>query len=628
MEPEIILSLDLDLELFREFLNDAQEHLDNIEQGVLVLETTPSDEETINTIFRAFHTFKGNAGFLDLVPMSELAHTLESLLGLARDGTIVVDKPIIDIILEGRDVLNQFVVEINNRISGDFSEDPIIVPTQNLRDRVKTMLDNPPSPDAVQAESSSEVTVPEIESFDLSEDDFPPEEEQDSSASETTSESHSNASAVEEPATSAVEPDIPKAQKPSAPVPTAVSSSMAAPQTTAIKVATTKLDSLVDLVGEFVIAQSVVMQDIHSSMIGNNQFLKNLTQLNRISRELQHVAMSMRMVPIRSTFQKMTRLVRDVADRQNKEVKLLLDGQDTEIDRTVVEKISDPLIHMIRNAVDHGIETKEARVANGKPEYGTILLRAFHQSGNIVIEITDDGAGLSRERILKKAIEKGVVSPNAQLSDSEVYNLIFEPGFSTAAQVTDISGRGVGMDVVRRNIHEMRGKIRISSVEGHGSTFTIFLPLTLAIIEGLIIKVGSQRFVVPVSSVRESFRITSDMLTSTLGKGEVLNVRNQLIPLLRLSHYLTIDDATEDVNNGIVIHLESEHQSRCLLVDALVGKQEVVIKNLGDVHDNDPAIAGGTILGDGQVVLILDPSALVKLSNKSMEPSGMADSLF
>ncbi|MDA0750785.1 MAG: chemotaxis protein CheA [Verrucomicrobia bacterium] len=628
MEPEIILSLDLDLELFREFLNDAQEHLDNIEQGVLVLETTPSDEETINTIFRAFHTFKGNAGFLDLVPMSELAHTLESLLGLARDGTIVVDKPIIDIILEGRDVLNQFVVEINNRISGDISEDPIIVPTQNLRDRVKTMLDNPPSPDAVQAESSSEVTVPEIESFDLSEDDFPPEEEQDSSASETTSESHSNASAVEEPATSAVEPDIPKAQKPSAPVPTAVSSSMAAPQTTAIKVATTKLDSLVDLVGEFVIAQSVVMQDIHSSMIGNNQFLKNLTQLNRISRELQHVAMSMRMVPIRSTFQKMTRLVRDVADRQNKEVKLLLDGQDTEIDRTVVEKISDPLIHMIRNAVDHGIETKEARVANGKPEYGTILLRAFHQSGNIVIEITDDGAGLSRERILKKAIEKGVVSPNAQLSDSEVYNLIFEPGFSTAAQVTDISGRGVGMDVVRRNIHEMRGKIRISSVEGHGSTFTIFLPLTLAIIEGLIIKVGSQRFVVPVSSVRESFRITSDMLTSTLGKGEVLNVRNQLIPLLRLSHYLTIDDATEDVNNGIVIHLESEHQSRCLLVDALVGKQEVVIKNLGDVYDNDPAIAGGTILGDGQVVLILDPSALVKLSNKSMEPSGMADSLF
>lgn len=243
-----------------------------------------------------------------------------------------------------------------------------------------------------------------------------------------------------------------------------------------------------------------------------------------------------------------------------------------------------------------------------------------HGTGNHIV--------LGLERILKKAIEKGVVSPNAQLSDSEVYNLIFEPGFSTAAQVTDISGRGVGMDVVRRNIHEMRGKIRISSVEGHGSTSTIFLPLTLAIIEGLIIKVGSQRFVVPVSSVRESFRITSDMLTSTLGKGEVLNVRNQLIPLLRLSHYLTIDDATEDVNNGIVIHLESEHQSRCLLVDALVGKQEVVIKNLGDVYDNDPAIAGGTILGDGQVVLILDPSALVKLSNKSMEPSGMADSLF
>ena len=627
MEPEIKLSLDLDLELFREFLNDAQEHLDNIEQGVLVLETTPSDEETINTIFRAFHTFKGNAGFLDLVPMSELAHTLESLLGLARDGTIVVDKPIIDIILEGRDVLNQFVVEINNRITGDISEEPIIVPTENLRDRVKVMLDNPPSPGSEPEKPAAQGADPELETFELSEEDFPLEDETNADSPDSETKKEPSASAEEEPVNpvETSKASEPKPQKPAAP---AVSNSMAAPQTTAIKVATTKLDSLVDLVGEFVIAQSVVMQDIHSSMIGNNKFLKNLTQLNRISRELQHVAMSMRMVPIRSTFQKMTRLVRDVADRQNKEVKLLLDGQDTEIDRTVVEKISDPLIHMIRNAVDHGIETKEDRVANGKPEYGTILLRAFHQSGNIVIEITDDGAGLCRERIFKKAVEKGVVSPNAQLSDSEVFNLIFEPGFSTAAQVTDISGRGVGMDVVRRNIHEMRGKIRISSVEGHGSTFTIFLPLTLAIIEGLIIKVGSQRFVVPVSSVRESFRITPDMLTSTLGKGEVLNVRNQLIPLLRLSHYLTIDDATEDINNGIVIHLESEHQSRCLLVDALVGKQEVVIKNLGDVYDNDPAIAGGTILGDGQVVLILDPSALVKLSNKSMEPAGMADSLF
>ena len=256
MEPEIKLSLDLDLELFREFLNDAQEHLDNIGQGVLVLETTPSDEETINTIFRAFHTFKGNAGFLDLVPMSELAHTLESLLGLAREGTIVVDKPIIDIILEGRDVLNQFVVEINNRITGDISEEPIIVPTENLRGRVKVMLDNPPTPGSEPEKPAVQEATPEVESFDLSEEDFPSEEAKTTVPPETEPKTEPSAAIEDEPAktgeeSKVTEPTQPKPQKPSAP---AVSNAIATPQTTAIKVATTKLDSLVDLVGEFVIA--------------------------------------------------------------------------------------------------------------------------------------------------------------------------------------------------------------------------------------------------------------------------------------------------------------------------------------------------------------------------------------
>jgi two-component system chemotaxis sensor kinase CheA len=338
-----------------------------------------------------------------------------------------------------------------------------------------------------------------------------------------------------------------------------------------------------------------------------------LGQLRGITSDLQRTAMSLRMVPIRNTFQKMARLVRDLATQQGKEIHLVLDGEDTELDRNIVEELSDPLIHMIRNSADHGIEATDRRIADGKPRAGTITLRAFHQGGFIVIQIQDDGKGLVPDRILAKALERGLVKPDSSLDEQAIFELIFAPGFSTAEQITDVSGRGVGMDVVRRNIEKMRGKIEIQSVAGAGTTFTLFVPLTLAIIEGLLVGVDDQRYIIPTLSVRESFRPLPGMVTTVHGRGEMVHVRGRLIPMLRLGEYLHTSVNAVDPTQGIVVVVEAGQDSRCLLVDELIGKQEVVIKSLGEIFHNQTAFAGAAILGDGRVGLILDIHALVKL---------------
>lgn len=384
-----------------------------------------------------------------------------------------------------------------------------------------------------------------------------------------------------------------------------------------VKVDTLKLDSLVDLVGEMVIAQSLIAQDKDLASLQSQKLARNLAQLGRITNDLQRIAMSMRMVPIRATFQKMTRLVRDTVARIGKQAELVLEGEDTELDRTVVEEISDPLIHMVRNSVDHGIEMPDVRIANGKPASGTVVLRAFHRSGSIVIEIRDDGAGLNKERLVAKAIEKGIIKPGEQLSEKEIYNLIFAPGFSTAAVVTDISGRGVGMDVVRKNIDRLRGKIDITSTLGHGSVFTISLPLTLAIIDGLVVSVGGERYILPTLSVRESFRPTSDMLSTVHERGEMVNVRGRLSPLLRLYEHFDVVPESKDPTESIIVMVESDGADRCVQVDRLLGKQEVVIKSLGETFKQNPSLAGGAILGDGRVGLILDVNSLVKLKTEA-----------
>jgi two-component system chemotaxis sensor kinase CheA len=592
LPPEEVLTMNVesDGDLLREFINESGEHLQNIELGVLTLEENPTDADTLNSIFRAFHTFKGGSGFLNLLPMKNLAHELESLLDLARNHKLTVNSDVINVILEGGDTLKKYIAEMSAQLSGDKPAGGIVVPAQALLVRVRALLQDPSSPPEAFVTAATPTTP-------------------------------APARAAAPPSTPSNVVPLPIAQTaPATAAPTKPESGPAkegaartGSNSGSVKVDTQKLDSLVDLVGEMVIAQSLIAQDKDLRTLQSQTLSRNMAQLGRITNDLQRTAMSMRMVPIRATFQKMTRLVRDTAAKIGKQAELILEGEDTELDRTIVEEISDPLIHMVRNSVDHGIEKPDVRVAKGKPASGTVRLRAFHQGGCILIEIKDDGAGLNKDRLLTKAAEKGIIKPGEQLSEKEIFNLIFAPGFSTAEIVTDISGRGVGMDVVRKNIDKLRGKIDITSTPGQGSTFTISLPLTLAIIDGLIVSVGRERYILPTLSVRESFRPTAEMISTVHERGEMVNVRGRISPLLRLYDYFDVEPEFAQPTEGIVVVVEADGADRCILVDRLLGKQEVVIKSLGETFKQNPALAGAAILGDGRVGLILDVNTLVRL---------------
>jgi len=390
-----------------------------------------------------------------------------------------------------------------------------------------------------------------------------------------------------------------------------------------VVVATQRLDLLVDMVGELVIAQQMVVQDEHLMGLRSDRLTRNLSQVVKITRDLQEASMSLRMVTFKSTFQKMSRLVRDVAAKSEKDVVFTMSGADTEVDRTVVEKISDPLIHILRNAIDHGLETPKERALAGKSPKGNLSLRAYTKSGSILIEVRDDGRGIFREKILAKALAVGLVQESQrphEWPDNEVFKLIFAPGFSTAERVTDISGRGVGMDVVRRNIEGMRGKIEIVSAPGKGSTFLLKLPLTLAIIDGMVVRAGSERYVIPTVSIVQSFRPQANTSHRFFNDGELVDVRGGLVPVFSLQSALDRPYTPTASGERVVILVESTDGKVCLAADQLVGQQQVVIKNLGKAVPRLAGVAGGAILSDGQVALILDVDKLIqRLVQKKVE---------
>ncbi|MGI9176573.1 MAG: chemotaxis protein CheA [Pirellulales bacterium] len=585
-----VLPEGFDDEMTELFCAESQDLLQEVEQGVLALERNPADSASIDVVFRVFHTFKGNAGVLKLVVLQRLTHELESVLDAARRGKLSLGRDAIDLILAGADVLRRYVGEVLAQLSGHDRGRSIPLPIPELIARVQRLLsDRPPVP-AVAAKPAA--AVPPSPPSPPPATPRPPEP----LAVIIPPASESPASVSESPA-------------PAPPAATAAPSS--------VRVDTNKLDGLIDLVGELVVAQSMVVQSPELAAVASQQLSRCLGQLRGITSDLQRTAMSLRMVPIGGTFRRMARLVRDLAVELDKEIDLNLEGEETELDRTLVEELADPLVHMIRNSADHGIEPPAARVATGKPATGTITLRAFHQGGFIVIKIEDDGRGLSADRIRAKAVERGLVQPDERLERAEILDLIFRPGFSTAEQITGLSGRGVGMDVVRRGIEGIRGKVEVASVEGRGTTFTLSVPLTLAIIEGLIVGVGDQRYIVPTLSVRESFRLMPGAVTTIQGRGEVVEVRGRLTPILRLGRFLGAagTEAPAAGAEGIVVVVESGQECRCLLVDDLLGKQEVVIKSLGDMFRGRTAFAGAAILGDGRVGLILDVNTLVKLKS-------------
>ena len=590
-QPVGVLPGDLDEELGQMFCAEAQDLLQDVEQGVLTLESNAQDQSTIDTVFRAFHTFKGNSSMLKLAVLQRLAHELESLLDQVRRGKMALTRESIDLILKGSDVIRQYVDEMSRQLGGVNRGRTIRLPVQRIIADVHALLAGKPSTPVTPAVAASPVVAPAVA-----------------------------APAVAKPAVSeAVELPTPEPER-TLPAVTAemvsTEPAVAAPAGV-VRVDTLKLDSLIDLVGELVVAQSQVVQSQELKGIANEHLARSLSQLRSITSDLQRTAMSLRMVPIRGTFRKMTRLVRDLAGDLGKEINLRLEGEETELDRTVVEELSDPLVHMIRNSADHGIELPGERAAAGKPAAGTITLKAFHQGGFIVVQIEDDGRGLNTGRILAKAVERGLVDAQESLAESQILDLIFMPGFSTAEQVTGLSGRGVGMDVVRRNIEKIRGKVEVESVPGKGTRFTTYVPLTLAIIEGLLVGVGDQRYIIPTLSVQESFRPLPGAVTTVQGRGELISVRGRLTPLLRLGRHLNTPSKADDPSRGIVVVVESGQDSRCLFVDELIGKQEVVIKSLGEMFRHQTEFAGAAILGDGRVGLILDINALVKLKARN-----------
>ena len=372
---------------------------------------------------------------------------------------------------------------------------------------------------------------------------------------------------------------------------------------------TGKLEYLVEMVGELVIAQSLINFGPAGATGATPGLSRNFAHLGRVTAEIQKTTLSMRMVPISRLYDKMARLVRDLGRKSSKRIELKRIGDQVELDRNIVEAITDPFVHMIRNSVDHGIEDTEARVASGKGEVAYITLEAFHQAGYIILRMSDDGRGLRADKIREKALQKGLISPDANPDDQSVYKLIFEPGFSTAERVTDISGRGVGMDVVRRQVEKLRGTIDITSKPGIGCAFTLKLPLTLAMVDGLIVESAGERYILPIYSVREMFHVTHDKLFTVERKAEMVLLRGSLLPVVRLDRFFANfahQSAANEASGEIGIVVEGRTRQFCLIVDRMLGKQEVVIKTLGPQFKNVTGVAGGAILGDGRVGLILD----------------------
>jgi two-component system, chemotaxis family, sensor kinase CheA len=604
---------DDEIEMVAGFVEEACEHIDTIEAAVLDVERSPEDTEAIDSLFRPFHTIKGAAGFLNLRDIVSLTHEAETLLDQARKGTRKVTSGLIDLVFEVVDILKAQFEGLRDHVANPtgkvIPQPPIEAMIANLRDVVAGRIE-PVGSQPVAGESGNKVGENLVEQGAVPQEvvDFAVAKQEGDSGDQKVGETLIEMGvASPKQVSQALRPQVKSA-------PPASSKAGTGSGDQSVRIDTAKLDALVDLVGELVIAQTLVSANPQIS--SDAKLIKDVTQATKIVRDVQDAAMAMRMVPIGPTFQKMARLVRDVSRKVGNSVELTITGEDTELDKNVIQQIGDPLVHMVRNAVDHGIEPPEARRAAGKAESGSVTLSAFHSGGNIVVEISDDGKGLNPDVLIKKAIEKGIVQPDEHLTDEQAYNLIFAPGFSTAEKITGVSGRGVGMDVVRRNIENLRGKCDIASTPGKGSTFSIRLPLTLAIIDGMILRVGAERFIIQTVTVEKALRPKPEQITTVHRKGAVLNVRGRLIPLVPLGPLFKLSEQLDPCDAMVVIAQHAGGEIG-IVVNELLGQQQVVIKSLGDRFKNLRGISGAAILGDGKVGLILDVAGIVSAHSTS-----------
>lgn len=603
---------DLDDELLAEYIAESLDHITAAEGALLDLEVNPGSAEAINTVFRAFHTIKGTSGFLGLDKCHEMAHKAENILHRAREGEIRLTGGYADLALESCDVLKAMIQALNGIHPGD----PL-----NIPESFAPLLARLINPDEAGVSAEVPEAVPRIGDLLVAEGKANRDEIEQAALSAEKSEVPIGQAIVDSGVASAA--DVAKTLR--------VQKQMGKPcvSEASIRVGTDRLDKLINMVGELVIAQSMVSQDPDVLDGSRPRLTKSVSHASKIVRELQDLTMALRMVPLKGTFQKMARLVRDLGRKSGKSVQFMPEGEETEIDRNMVEVLNDPLVHMIRNSLDHGLESPQERVKAGKPEAGTVRLRAYQTAGNVIIELADDGKGLDREKILAKAIDRGLLGPDSNPTDGEVFGLIFHAGFSTADKITDVSGRGVGMDVVKKSIDSLRGRIQVSSGKGVGSTFTLHLPLTLAITDAMVVQVGSERYLLPTVSIEQSFRPEPGAVSTVTGRGEMVLLRGDLIPIVRLNQLLGVEDAITDFSKALLMAVEAEGKRCALMVDELLGQQQVVVKSLGEGMGEIPGVSGGTILGDGRVGLILDVAGLLKMAHAgtAFAASGAVESI-
>lgn len=665
------MSMDIS-DFYQTFFDEADELLADMEQHLLDLVPEAPDSEQLNAIFRAAHSIKGGAGTFGFTILQETTHLMENLLDEARRGEMQLNTDIINLFLETKDIMQEqldaykssqepdaasfeYICQALRQLALEAKGETAAVAVSPAKlsvvdaapaaapaadDRVRVVLSGLKESEVnlLEEELSNLATLSNVvkgqgtlaATLDggISKDDvvavlcFVIEPEQIDFEAVTDAPVAEVAEVVE------AAPAVP-AVAPAAPALKAVPGETAAPnraerekpaarssESTSIRVAVEKVDQLINLVGELVITQSMLAQRSNElDPVNHGDLITSMGQLQRNARDLQESVMSIRMMPMEYVFSRFPRLVRDLAGKLNKQIELTLMGSSTELDKSLIERIIDPLTHLVRNSLDHGIELPENRVAAGKSPVGNLILSAEHQGGNICIEVTDDGAGLNRERILAKAISQGM-AVNENMTDEEVGMLIFAPGFSTAEQVTDVSGRGVGMDVVKRNIQEMGGHVEIKSKQGSGTTIRILLPLTLAILDGMSVKVADEVFILPLNAVMESLQPREEDLHPLAGGERVLEVRGEYLPMVELWKVFDVDGAKTEATQGIVVILQSAGRRYALLVDQLIGQHQVVVKNLESNYRKIPGISAATILGDGSVALIVDVSALQGLNRE------------
>lgn len=596
-------------EILDSFLIETKEILEKLDQDLLQIEQAPDDKELINTVFRAFHTVKGTSGFLGFDQMMEITHKCEDVLNKIRKGELHITSPLMDVIFASYDIMKELITRLSNGSMEPVEMDETLAKLRVIAEGDGTAVAAPPKNyDDLPPEIAAQIAELMGEGAPAPAPDAVDDHDDDLAAAEE----HQSAEELH-----AAQPgQDPQKQK------TAVRTAERATDNN-IRVDVQRLDNLMNLVGELVLGRNRLSQittqyaqDNEGTVVAKDLQETN-SQIDFITTELQTAIMKTRMVPIGKVFNKFPRVVRDLAKETGKDIDLEIIGEETELDKSIIDEINDPLVHLVRNAADHGVEKPEARKARGKDPRGKITLKAENEGNIIVISIRDDGNGMDPEVLKAKAIEKGLITDAEakEMTKHDALNLIFAPGFSTAAQVTNVSGRGVGMDVVKTNVQKLKGVIEIESEMGNGSIFTIKLPLTLAIIQGLLVTVRDNTFAVPLSSVLEVVRIRKNEI-STMSGNEVIRLRDKVLPLARLDHLLVVNgDSLEDREWMYVVVIALAEKNLGLVVDSLLGQKEVVIKSLGEYFSKSRGIAGSTILGDGRVIMIVDVNELFKLAH-------------